>query len=87
MLEDARQAEASMLEISNLSQLFSGKVAQQSHEVDRLVSMAEETSENIVRGNQYIDSAAKHSRDFRFFALTFLIIASFSLIFLDWYYD
>ena len=26
---------------------------------------AEETAENLVRGNQLLDSAAKHSRDFR----------------------
>ena len=48
---------------------------------------AEETAENLVRGNQYLDSAAKHSRDFRLFVLVFLLIASFSLLFLDWFYD
>ena len=47
---------------------------------------AEETAENLVRGNQYLDSAAKHSRDFRLLVLTFLLVASLSLIFLDWYY-
>ena len=67
--------------------LFATKVEQQSSEVEMLFHHAEQTSENLVRGNAYLDSAAKHSRDFRFFALTFLIIASFSLIFLDWYYD
>ena len=40
-----------------------------------------------MRGNQYIDSAAKHSRDSRFYILVFLMIASFALLFLDWYYD
>ena len=48
---------------------------------------AEETSENLVRGNQMLDSAAKHSRDFRLLVLSFLITASFALLFLDWYYD
>ena len=48
---------------------------------------AEQTSENLVRGNTYLDSAAKHSRDFRLMVLTLLLVASFSLLFLDWYYE
>ena len=30
---------------------------------------AEETAENLVRGNELLDSAAKHSRDFRLLVL------------------
>ena len=48
---------------------------------------AEETAENLVRGNQYLDSAAKHSRDFRLFIITFMLIAAFGMLFLDFYYD
>jgi hypothetical protein len=44
-------------------------------------------TENLVRGNAYLDSAAKHSRDFRLLILSFLLIASFALLFLDYYYD
>jgi len=62
-------------------------VEQQASEVDMLHRQAEETAENLVRGNQYLDSAAKHSRDFRLLVLAFLITASFALLFLDWYYD
>jgi t-SNARE complex subunit (syntaxin) len=63
------------------------QVEQQASEVDMLHRQAEETAENLVRGNQYLDSAAKHSRDFRLLVLAFLITASFALLFLDWYYD
>eukprot|EP00967_Tisochrysis_lutea_P030890 scaffold36307_cov33-Tisochrysis_lutea.AAC.1 len=86
-VELARRAEASMLEVSNLSHLFATKIEQQSHDIAQLSTDAENTSENIVLGNRYLDSAAKHSRDFRLLILTFLIVASFSLLFLDWYYD
>ena len=58
----------------------------QGNGVQQLFGEAEQTGENLVRGNQYLDSAAKHSRDFRMFALVFLLVASFSLLFLDWYY-
>lgn len=86
-VELARRAEASMLEVSNLSHLFATKIEQQSHEIEKLSTDAENTSENIVLGNRYVDSAAKHSRDFRLLILSFLVVASFSLLFLDWYYD
>lgn len=87
MVDQARQAEHSMLEISKLSHLFATKVEQQNTEVELLYQHAEQTSENLVRGNAYLDSAAKHSRDFRLLVLSFLLTASFSLLFLDWYYD
>lgn len=63
------------------------QIEQQSSDIEQLFRQAEETSENVVRGNQYIDSAAKHSRDFRLLVLAFLITASFALLFLDWFYD
>ncbi|EOD36093.1 hypothetical protein EMIHUDRAFT_226983 [Emiliania huxleyi CCMP1516] len=75
--EEWRGADASMLEVSSLSHMFASKIEQQSHQ---------STSENLTLGNRYIDSAAKHSRDFRLLVLTFLLVASLSLIFLDWYY-
>ena len=87
MVEQAREAESSMLEISKLSHLFATKVEQQSTEVEMLSHQAEQTSENLVRGNAYLDSAAKHSRDFRLLVLSFLLIASFALLFLDYFYD
>ena len=61
--------------------------AQHSRDIEQLFRQAEETSENLVRGNQLLDSAAKHSRDFRLLVLSFLITASFALLFLDWWYD
>ena len=87
MVVQAREAETSMLEISNLSHLFASKVEQQSSEVEMLYTQAEQTSENLQRGNAYVDSAAKHSRDFRLLVLSFLLVASFALLFLDWFYD
>ena len=86
MVEQAREAEEKMLEISNLSHLFASKVEQQSNEVDMLFVQAEQTAENLASGNAALDSAARHARDFRLMMLTFLITASCALLFLDWYY-
>ena len=74
-----------MLEIANLAHLFASKVEQQAVGVDLLGVHAEATAENMVRGNAYIDSASKHSRDFRLVVLTILLVATFALLFLDWY--
>jgi len=87
MVEQAREAETRMLEISTLSHTFATKVEEQSSEVETLFQQAEQTSENLVRGNAYLDSAAKHSRDFRLLVLSILLASAFSLLFLDWYYD
>ena len=87
LVEQAREAESSVLEISNLNHLFASKVEQQGAEVEMLYANAEQTAENLVRGNAYIDSASKHSRDFRLAVLTFLLVASFGLLFLDYYYE
>jgi hypothetical protein len=85
MVDQAKEAEGRMLEIANLSHLFASKVEQQASTVEMLYANAEATSENLVRGNAYIDSASKHSRDFRLLVLTILLVATFALLFLDWY--
>jgi len=85
-VEQAREAESRMLEISHLSHSFAN-VDQQSSEVEALFKQAEQTSENLVRGNAYLDSATKQSRDFRLLVLSFFLFSSFGLLFLDWYYD
>ena len=55
-------------------------------QVELLDQLTESTAENLVRGNAHIDAASKHSRDFRLVVLTFLFVATFSLLFLDaWY--
>ncbi|KAL1527760.1 hypothetical protein AB1Y20_009145 [Prymnesium parvum] len=87
MVEQTREAEKSVLEISTLSHLFSSKVDEQTHEIEHLHQIAEQTSENVIKANQSLESAAKHSRDFRLFLITIMLVASFSLLFLDWYYD
>ena len=75
-----------MLEISNLSHMFASKIEQQSKEVALLDQLTEATAENLVRGNAHIDAASKHSRDFRLVVLTILFVATFALLFLDYYY-
>ena len=85
MVDQAKEAEGRMLEISNLSHLFASKIEQQSTEVEQLYAQAEATAENLVRGNVNIDAASKHSRDFRLVILTILLVATVSLLFLDWY--
>ena len=86
MVDQAKEAESKMLEISSLSHLFATKIEQQSTDVDTLFVDAQQAQENFIRGNTELDSAARHTRDSRLIMLTLLITASFALLFLDWYY-
>ena len=62
-----------------------GEGGARSSAIELLSAHADATAENLVRGNAYIDSASKHSRDFRLVVLTILFVATFALLFLDWY--
>lgn len=84
--DQAKAAEGRMLEISSTLHLFATKVEQQSKDVELIDQLTEATAENITRGNAHVDAASKHSRDFRLVVITILFVATFGLLFLDYYY-
>lgn len=84
-LDEARTLESKMLEISELLTLFSEKVAEQHETVEALYEDAQTSHEYLVKSTEQLRSAAAHGVDFRLFVMLFLIIASFSLLFLEWF--
>lgn len=47
---------------------------------------AVKATENISRGNVHLQSAIQHNAAARKYVLALLLLASFALLFFDWYY-
>ncbi|EPY77943.1 hypothetical protein CB1_001159005 [Camelus ferus] len=54
-------------------------------EIDNIHQLVVGATENIKEGNEDIREAIKNNAGFRVWVLFFLVMCSFSLLFLDWY--
>ncbi|XP_076992489.1 syntaxin-18 isoform X3 [Tamandua tetradactyla] len=79
------QIEGKVVEISRLQEIFTEKVLQQEAEIDNIHQLVVGATENIKEGNEDIREAIKNNAGFRVWILFFLVMCSFSLLFLDWY--
>lgn len=84
-LDQVRQTEQSLLEISTLHSTLSRHLAVQASETERLHQEAMASTERVVQGNDYLVQARRRNADARKWVLFFLIMASGVLLFLDWY--
>jgi flagellar motility protein MotE (MotC chaperone) len=82
--QDSSQIEARMSEISNLLSLFTTNITEQNEQIEGLQDDAEDTKDNMEKGNEELMKAAQHMSAFRKFILAFLYSASFLLLFLDY---
>lgn len=85
LVDEVRQIEGRVVEISQLQEIFSEKVLHQSAQIDRIHEKAVGTTENVKGGNEQIREAIKNNASFRVWILFFLVMCSLSLLFLDWY--
>uniref|UniRef100_A0A9J7ZQF6 Syntaxin-18 n=1 Tax=Cyprinus carpio carpio TaxID=630221 RepID=A0A9J7ZQF6_CYPCA len=85
LLDEVRQIEGKVVEISRLQEIFSEKVLQQETEIDSIHQLVVGATENVKEGNEDIREAIKNNAGFRVWILFFLVMCSFSLLFLDWY--
>ncbi|CAG8515852.1 1317_t:CDS:2 [Ambispora leptoticha] len=84
-LDQVNQAEKALLEISNLQSVLSSHLAVQTQQTDRLYAEAIATTDRVQEGNLMLVKARQRAQDARKGILIFLILASFILLFLDWY--
>jgi len=84
-LEQVNQAEKALLEISNLQSVLSNHLAVQTQQTDRLYAEAIATTDRVQEGNLMLHQARQSASNMRKWVLFFLIMASFILLFLDWY--
>ncbi|XP_039971857.1 syntaxin-18 isoform X2 [Xiphias gladius] len=85
LVDEVRQIEGKVVEISRLQEIFSEKVLQQETEIDGIHQLVVGATENVKEGNEDIREAIKNNAGFRVWILFFLVMCSFSLLFLDWY--
>lgn len=84
-LDQVRLAEAQVMSISGMMTYFRQKLFEQEEVVEMLHSTAEESAENMAQGNEYLKDTLEREKGSRFLTLFIVMLASFSLIFLDWY--
>lgn len=84
-LESVQQAEARLMDISNLQMELMTHLTQQTELTDQLYEDAIATTSTVEKGNVQLREARRRAKDSRVFILVFLIGASFSLLFLHFY--
>lgn len=85
--EEVEQIEKNVVDIAQLQDIFTEKVAMQQQNIDRIVSAVVGSTENVKDANEQIRQATQRNAGLRVWSLFFLLVMSFSLLFLDWYYD
>jgi len=85
LIDQVREAEKKILEISALQQLFSTKVMEQAKQIEELYDTAVQSTMNVDSGNKMLVKTKQDMVGFRLYMLVFLIMASFILLFLHWY--
>jgi syntaxin 18 len=84
-LESVQQAEARLMDISNLQMELISHLTRQTELTDQLYEDAIATTATVEKGNVQLREARRRAKDSRIFILVFLIGASFSLLFLHFY--
>ncbi|XP_037080408.1 syntaxin-18-like isoform X2 [Pollicipes pollicipes] len=87
MTEEVRLVESKVVKIAQLQEIFTEKVLEQDKDVDRIGDTVIGTTENIKDANEQLRSAIKKNAGTRVWVMFFLLVISFSLLFLDWYND
>ncbi|XP_053370057.1 syntaxin-18 isoform X3 [Clarias gariepinus] len=85
LVDEVRHIEGKVVEISRLQEIFAEKVLHQETEIDNIHQLVVGATENVKEGNEDIREAIKNNAGFRVWILFFLVMCSFSLLFLDWY--
>jgi syntaxin 18 len=84
-LESVQQAEARLMDISNLQMELVTHLTRQTEVTDQLYEDAIATTSTVEKGNVQLREARRRAKDSRIFVLVFLIGASLSLLFLHFY--
>lgn len=85
--DDIQQIESKVVKIAELQEIFTEKVLQQKDDIDLIAANAVATTENVKDGNEEIRKAIRRNASIRVYILFFLLVMSFTLLFLDWYND
>lgn len=82
---EVQQVETKVLRIAELQEVFTEKVLEQKGSIELVADNAVAATENVKDGNEELRKAIQNQASVRVYVLFFLIVMSFSLLFLDWY--
>ncbi|CEF99062.1 unnamed product [Ostreococcus tauri] len=85
LLEQVRTAEKNVMEMSALSSLFATHVQAQAQQIETLYHDAVESSRHFEMGNVEMKKTIERKGDAQRYVAIILFIATFGLLFLDWY--
>ncbi|XP_003487871.1 syntaxin-18 [Bombus impatiens] len=85
LTEEVKQIESKVVHIAELQEIFTEKVLDQDKDLDRLMTNVVGSTENVKDANEQIRQAIQRNAGLRVWILFFLLVMSFSLLFLDWY--
>lgn len=85
LTEEVKQIESKVVHIAELQEVFTEKVLEQDKDLDRLMTTVVGTTENVKEANEQIRQAIQRNAGLRVWILFFLLVMSFTLLFLDWY--
>jgi len=85
--DSVKLIETKVVRIAELQDVFTKKVLSQKDDIDLVAATAVGATENIRDGNEELRKAIQNQASIRVYILFFLLMMSFSLLFLDWYND
>ncbi|PSS34502.1 Syntaxin-81 like [Actinidia chinensis var. chinensis] len=85
LLDAVQETETKMVEMSALNHLMSTHVLQQAQQIELLYDQAVEATKNVELGNKELSQAIRRNSSSRTFLLLFLVVLTFSILFLDFY--
>lgn len=85
--DEVKQMESKVVHIAELQELFTEKVLQQEKDIERIATTVVGSTEHMKDANDQIRQAIQRNAGLRVWVLFFLLVMSFSLLFLDWYND
>ncbi|XP_014251923.1 syntaxin-18 [Cimex lectularius] len=85
--DEVKAIQSNVVKIAELQEVFTDKVLEQNEEIERISTTLVGTTENVKDANVQIRQAIQNNASFRIYVLIFILVMSFSLLFLDWYND
>ncbi len=84
---EVKAIEQTVTHIAGLQDTFTQTVLQQDLDIQRIDTKIVGTTENVQDANLELRKAVQNNASFRFYLLFFILLLSFTLLFLNWYND
>lgn len=85
--DEIAQMESKVVHISELQKTFTEQVLSQEKDIERIATTVATATDDVKDANDQIRQVIKRNAGLRVWVLFFLLVMSFSLLFLDWYND